>query len=79
MTPYELSICVKEYQERINDQLHLAYIQSLWTSRFVWSKKVPKFEELIKNQDKEELTDEELFNKVKALNRQMGGVTDGGS
>ena len=74
MTPYELGLHIKEYQDREHDKLQLIYIQSLWTSRFVWSKKPPKFEELIKVEDDIEMTDELLFNKIKALNTKMGGV-----
>jgi hypothetical protein len=80
MTPYELKIYTSAYAENkkmdSEEKLRLAYITSLWTSRWVWQKKVPGLDKIL-NKDKvnKKMAPDEILEEVKKLNASLGGTT----
>jgi len=79
MTPYQLYLVMTEYNDKVKEEtqvkLRLAYLNAVWTSRFVWAKKIPSFEEVTKT--KNEMTDKQMLNVVKQLNARFKGKTGG--
>lgn len=68
---------MQDYNEykagEIEEKLRFTYLQSVWISRFVWSKKIPSYEKLMKPETKKAMTAEEMLNEVKKLNTLFGG------
>lgn len=76
MTPYELSLYAKDYIEREKEkfefEVYKAYLTAAWVSRWVWQKRIPKFEDIIRKRNKK-MTSEQMFQQVKVLNAILGG------
>lgn len=76
MTPYQLRLYVEEENKkeeaRAEEMMRMAYLQSVWISRFVWMKKVPAYEEL--NKKEKEMTPEEMLEQIKQFNLAFGGT-----
>lgn len=76
MTPYELSLYAKDYIEREKEkfefEIYKTYLTAAWTSRWVWQKRIPKFEDIIRKRNKK-MTSEQMFQQVKVLNAILGG------
>lgn len=77
MTPSELNIHIEDYhkkeQLRVNEGIALAHLNA-YLQRV---KKMPQLSELLekeKKQQKATMTDEEMFERIKALNASLGGV-----
>lgn len=65
---------IKKYHEQQEEKLLEIYLLSVWTSRWVWAKKIPKFNEIIgKLQQNEPMTVEQMAAQIKALNALFGG------
>jgi hypothetical protein len=78
MTPYELKIYSNAYHENkeaeSKEKLTLAYITSLWTSRWVWEKKVPGLDKILNNNTNKQMEPQEVLEQVKKMNVSLGGV-----
>ena len=78
MTPGEFAIIEEAYIEKQKqdeeDRITLAYMTALWAAQW-FSKKPPKSlrEILGRTKPKKQMTDEQIFNVVKALNLALGG------
>lgn len=77
MTPYELSLYAKDYieqeKEKLEFEVYKAYLTAAWVSRWVWQKRIPKFEDIIKKSHRNKMTPEQMFQQVKILNVIFGG------
>lgn len=77
MTPYQLNLIASDYiekqKEESEEELIKVYLMALWTSRWVWAKKVPKFEELL-GKPKKPKSPEQMLEEVKKLNAMFGGT-----
>lgn len=74
MTPFELSLSIKSFSDRLKRERDEKLSQAWLTAYFQRVKKLPKLEKLL-NQDKPKKpqTQEEMLNKIKELNAQFGG------
>lgn len=82
LTPYEFGLMVKAYtnkrEESAEEKITLAYMQAAWTIQFLGKKK-PDLKKILNKKNKEnEMTDEEMLEKIKALNSMFGGEVIGG-
>lgn len=77
ITPYELGIYAGAYSERLKaeyDAKHQSDIlQAYLISRWVWQKRVSIRSFLTSAESKHDMTDMEMFARVRALNTAMGG------
>lgn len=78
MTPYELFLTIdiysKKEKEKQSSKLREIYIAAVWTSRWVFAKKIPSFESILKESEpRKDMTDEEMLLKVQQLNAVFGG------
>jgi len=81
ITPYELSLKINAYSKRQTEQLKekitLAYLNSLWTIQWLGKRhQHPRpLKEILADigKEKNEMTDEQMFEVVKALNAMFGG------
>lgn len=78
MTPYQLNLVIQNYAEREKEKFELKlfeiYLTSAWISRWVWAKRIPKFDSIMDRlQPKKHMTDEQMLEQVKALNIIFGG------
>ena len=76
MTPYQLSLCVKDYNEQkkavSEEKLILTYLGAYWTR----VKRMPNLKKLLGVEPtKKKMTPEEILAEVKALNASLGGST----
>ena len=81
MTPGELNLAVKAYGERLRLEQRMAaasnYNLACLIRTAVWGKRMPKFEQVVgsdKPKAKKNMTDDEMYAVVKALNRAFGGT-----
>jgi hypothetical protein len=77
MTPRELHLAANAYKEnkemQIEEMRQQIYLQALLNGMTVMArKKPPAYEKLFKKK-KEPMSNEQMFNAVKALNAAMGG------
>lgn len=76
MTPRELRLFAEVYNKRMEaeqERRHQEiYISASLISNFVWAKKKPTYEQVFKKK-KKAMTDEEMYQAVKALNFAFGG------
>ncbi len=81
MTPHELSLYAKAYserQEREQEQrVHEVYLTALLIARFVWAKKIPRYDELFGDGHETggSMTAEEMLRMARSLNMSFGGET----
>ena len=81
MTPLELNLVAYNYsekkKERRKEEIELAYLNAAWTIKWLGKKSAhPKpLQEILDNlyMEKKEMTDEDMLNQVKVLNRLFGG------
>lgn len=81
MTPYELNICAKNYKKRkleeTKERITNAYLNAMWTIQWLGKRhQQPKpLKEILKNIGKEQkiMTDEQMLERVKMLNKILGG------
>jgi len=81
MTPLELNIAVRHFREKQKQQykekIEIAYYNAMWTIQWLGKKEHhPKpLKEIIEGLYKEEkvMSDDEMLNQVKALNKLFGG------
>lgn len=76
MTPYQLSLFVKDYNEQrkteSEEKLILTYLGAYWTR----VKRMPNLKKLLGHEQvKKKMTPEEILAEVKALNASLGGST----
>ena len=82
LTPYQLNLILFDYTEKEKvkqeSKLFEIYLTAAWTSRWVWAKKVPKFEEIMSKAkskaNKKVMTDDQMLAQVKILNQVFGGT-----
>ncbi len=82
ITPFELNIAAKGYAKRfemeneasIKNGIYQAYL----ISRFVWQKEVDIKKYLNSKEKKKPMTNEEMLQRVKALNALFGGTINHG-
>ena len=78
LTPYEIGIVAKAYQDRMKyeyeQSITMAYMTAYWTNQWQ-SKRKPLSLDKILNTKKEEkvMTDKQMFEQVKKLNKLFGG------
>ncbi|MDF2608931.1 MAG: hypothetical protein K0R92_405 [Lachnospiraceae bacterium] len=83
MTPNQLRLSYKAYSQRkeleaeeynlkFKNEVTMAKMQSWLTSNLVWAKKMPKLDDLLREKQ-QEMTDEQMLEKVKVLNDLFGG------
>jgi len=73
MTPYELSLTAKGYQQRKEMEQKESTYQAYLISRWVWQKRID-IEKILKHEEKKkEMTDEEMLQQVMKLNAMFGG------
>jgi hypothetical protein len=85
MTPFELNIYAENYANKMRDDIEekitLAYLNSLWTVQWQGKKhQQPRpLKEILASigKEKNEMTDEQMLEKVKALNAMFGGEVKG--
>ena len=74
MTPYELNLVAKAYQERQQRETKERISQAYLISRWVWAKRIDINSILAKvGQERKEMTDEQMLAQIKALNTLFGG------
>lgn len=72
MTPFELSIAAKGYQQRREMEQKESIYQAYLISRWVWTKRVD-INKILKFEKKKAMTDDEMLDQVKMLNALFGG------
>lgn len=90
LTPYELNIALESYEKRKTDEIEeynlkfknesdLMIYQAFLISRWVWQDKVDINKIFKTDKKKNSMTDEQMLNQVKALNKLFGGevIVDG--
>lgn len=73
MTPYELNITAKSYQKRNELRNKESMYQAYLISRWVWQKKIDIEKILNTGKQNQPMTDEQMLERVKALNKLFGG------
>jgi len=73
ITPFELSLAVKGYAKRREIESKESIYQAYLISRWVWQKKINIDKILDFEKKKKTMTDDEMLEKVKALNALFGG------
>lgn len=84
MTPYELNLCAEAYWDRrkedYKEKISIAYYNSMWTIQWLGKKSDhPRpLNEILDSLYKEKkiMTDEDMLNQVKVLNRLFGGSVE---
>jgi hypothetical protein len=89
MTPNQLRLSYKAYSQRkeleaeeynlkFKNEVTMAKMQAWLTANLVWAKKMPKLDDLLREKQ-QEMTDEQMLEKVKVLNDLFGGevITSG--
>ena len=73
MTPFELSIAAKGYGKRKEAEHKESVFQAYLISRWVWQKRINIQKILNSGEKKKPMTDDEMLERVKALNAVFGG------
>jgi len=78
MTPFELDLLIENYCERMKyeqeEKITLAYMTALWTVQWQSKNKPKPLNEILGiEEEKKEMTDEEMLKQVKILNKLFGG------
>lgn len=78
MTPRQLLLHAEAYNQRLEYEQECKrqeiYTTALLISNFVWAKKKKPTYEQIFQKKKEQMTDEQMFRQVLALNAKFGGI-----
>ena len=78
MTFVEFEIWCKAFAKKQKQEVDLCIMNAYMTEALHRTKKLPDIEDLIKEDDDEEMTDDKLFNKIQNLqNKMKGGRTNG--
>ncbi|TYP67698.1 hypothetical protein [Paenibacillus methanolicus] len=80
MTPHELAIFIEENQKREKFMHDERVTQAYLNAVLQRAKRMPKLEKLIGKAPvkKKPMTDKQMLNVIRALNKQMGGKEVGG-
>jgi len=75
MTPFEFSLYVKAYNKRIKYEQDERVTQAYLTAYWQRVNKMPKLQDVLQNkqQQKNQMTDKQMFNMVKSLHAAFGG------
>jgi hypothetical protein len=73
ITPFELNLLAKGYAKRKEAEQKESIYQAYLISRWVWQKKIDIEKILEFKKEKKKMTDEEMLEQVKVLNRMLGG------
>lgn len=77
MTPRELCLYAEAYAQKAEMEQerrqHEIYVSALLTSRWVFAKRIPKYDEVFKVQRDSGMSDEAMLHMARALNAQFGG------
>ncbi|MDD4564769.1 MAG: hypothetical protein PHE79_04760 [Eubacteriales bacterium] len=73
ITPYELNVAAKGFAKRKETEQKQSIYQAYLISRWVWQKKINIKKILNADEKKEPMTDEQMLERVKALNVALGG------
>lgn len=73
MTPYQLNLIVEEYDKRKVEESKGQIYQAYLISRWVWQKKVDIKKILNPGKKDKVMTDEQMLEQVRFLNRLFGG------
>lgn len=78
MTPREFCLYAEAYTQKLDAEQerkqHEIYVSALLTSRWVFAKHIPKYEEIFKKRQRDDsMSDEAMLATVRALNAQLGG------
>lgn len=69
---------IESYTEKQEEEFSKMYLTAAWISRWVWAKKVPKFEEIMSKAkskaSKKVMTDDQMLAQVEILNKVFGGT-----
>ncbi len=81
MTPRELFLWSAAYRERLRDEARAKQIETYNLAglirSMVWAKHAPSLESVFPNAvRKKDMTDEQMYEQVKALNRLFGGTEE---
>lgn len=74
MTPYQLQIAVKVFNQKQFQKREDTIAEAWIIAKLQRAAKIPSLEKLLgKSQSKKNMTPEEMFKKVKLLNKAFGG------
>lgn len=78
MTPYEFGLIIEAYAERKKeeqeDKIALAYMTARWTAQWFSKRKPKPLNEIISiKKEKKQMTDDQMLETAKALNKLFGG------
>ena len=73
ITPHELNLKINAYGKRQKEQQDAMLIQAFLISRWVWKKRVNIKKLISEEKPKGPMTDDEMLEQVKRLNRMLGG------
>ena len=80
LTPSELRICAEAWQQRRQDEQSLLqkniYSLAALIRVAVWSKSMPGYESVYGENAKGKMTDEQMYENVRAINRLFGGTEE---
>ncbi len=76
ITPYELSIAAKGFTKRREAEQKEGIMQAYLISRWVWQKRVNIKKILSAGEEKKPMTDDQMLERVKALNMVFGGAVN---
>ena len=87
LSPFELDVAVKSFNRRKNDEIEeykiklenermLLTVQAYQISRWVWQKHVDIDKALNVKKEQKVMTDNDMLNQVKALNKLFGGEVE---
>ena len=74
LTPFELGMVAKGYAKRQELRQKENIYQAYLISRWVWARKIDIKKYLGETKPKKRMTDEEMLERAKALNKLFGGV-----
>ena len=80
MTPRELTLWRKAYREKLRAEAradrHNTYNLASLIRAMVWAKHAPSFEAAFPSEARKNMSDEQMFAQVQALNKLFGGTEE---
>lgn len=73
ITPYELNLKINTYSNHQKEKRDAMLVQAFLISRWVWQKRVNIKKFITEEKPKGPMTDDEMLEQVKRLNRMLGG------